>query len=121
MPIYEFKCQSCQEVFDLLMKLSDPHPETCEKCGKGPVEKLMSLTSFHLKGGGWYKDGYDLKSNKKSSTDTPASGKTDASSQDKGTSSGGSADKSPSPSGKAETKSSSKTSSGSSGGADKKA
>lgn len=47
------------------MKMSDPAPEVCEQCGGGPLTKLISPAAFHLKGGGWYKDSYDSKSNKK--------------------------------------------------------
>ena len=66
MPIYEYKCESCGQVSELIMKFSDPQPEKCAHCGSGPLTKLMSATSFHLKGGGWYSDGYDSKSNKSS-------------------------------------------------------
>jgi putative FmdB family regulatory protein len=58
MPIYEFQCEKCEEVFALTMKMSDPHPESCPKCSQTPVRKLLSRTSFLLKGSGWYSDGY---------------------------------------------------------------
>ena len=67
MPIYEYQCEACQDICEKIMKFSDPHPETCNACGKGPMTKLMSPSSFHLKGGGWYSDGYDSKSNQKPS------------------------------------------------------
>jgi len=47
-----------------LRKISDPPLLTCEKCGQ-PVQKLVSNTSFSLKGGGWYQDGYANKAPKK--------------------------------------------------------
>ena len=65
MPIYEYECQNCGEVIEMRMKMSDPHPEKCPKCEGGPLNKLMSSTAFHLKGGGWYQHAYDGKSNKK--------------------------------------------------------
>ncbi len=54
MPIYEYECQSCGDAFELQRKFSDPPLETCLHCGKGPVEKLISRSSFALKGSGWY-------------------------------------------------------------------
>lgn len=54
MPIYEYQCQACGSVQELLQKISDPAPEACAKCAKGPMTKLMSRTNFALKGGGWY-------------------------------------------------------------------
>lgn len=61
MPIYEFRCTACGAVFDKMMKISDPTP-VCAECGHTEVQKLVSTTSFILKGGGWYKDHYGLKS-----------------------------------------------------------
>ena len=58
MPIYEFQCETCSNVFSQTMKMSDPHPDTCPSCGKQTVRKIMSRTSFLLKGSGWYSDGY---------------------------------------------------------------
>ena len=60
MPIYEYTCLSCGEEFEYL-KLSVNQPEpTCTKC-LGKVKKQMSKSSFQLKGGGWYEDGYSEK------------------------------------------------------------
>jgi putative FmdB family regulatory protein len=61
MPIYEFRCASCGAVFEKMMKVSDPAPQ-CAECGHAEVQKLVSTSSFILKGGGWYKDHYGLKS-----------------------------------------------------------
>jgi len=58
MPIYEFKCIECDEVSEEIMSFdSDIKTIKCSVCD-GDSEKIMSLGSFHLKGGGWYKDGY---------------------------------------------------------------
>lgn len=54
MPIYEYQCESCSAALEVLQKASDPAPSSCEKCGKGPMVKQMSLSSFALKGTGWY-------------------------------------------------------------------
>jgi putative FmdB family regulatory protein len=59
MPIYEYSCQSCEKTIDVLQKVSDPTPETCSACGAtGSLTRLVSRSSFVLKGGGWYSDLY---------------------------------------------------------------
>jgi len=61
MPLYEFECNACGKIDEFLMKFADPHPESCENCGNGPLTKLMGRsTSFVLKGSGWYET--DFKS-----------------------------------------------------------
>lgn len=57
MPIYEYECGTCTKVFEVIQKFSDAPLEKCPTCG-GPVNKVISLSSFHLKGGGWYKTDY---------------------------------------------------------------
>lgn len=57
MPIYEYQCQNCRHRFEEIQKLSDPPVSKCPKCD-GSVNRLISQTSFALKGEGWYKDGY---------------------------------------------------------------
>jgi putative FmdB family regulatory protein len=57
MPIYEYKCRKCGKDFELFQRITDPAVKSCQFC-KGPVQKLMSLSSFHLKGSGWYATDY---------------------------------------------------------------
>ena len=62
MPIYEYKCENCGYEFEEMLHFSereDPLNIPCSfpTCG-GKVHLKMSLGSFHLKGSGWYKDGY---------------------------------------------------------------
>jgi putative FmdB family regulatory protein len=57
MPIYEYKCDSCGAITERLQKMSDKPLKKCPKCG-GSVEKIISRTSFHLKGSGWYVTDY---------------------------------------------------------------
>jgi putative FmdB family regulatory protein len=57
MPIYEYRCEKCQSQFDLLQKITDEPIKECPECG-GPVSKLVSSTSFILKGSGWYVTDY---------------------------------------------------------------
>jgi len=56
MPIYEYECKSCG-VYEINHKISEPARTTCEQCG-GDLRRLISTTSFALKGGGWYADLY---------------------------------------------------------------
>jgi len=61
MPIYEYECLKCGEMHEALRKFSDKPLSKCPKCG-GTLKKLISNTSFILKGTGWYKTDYASKS-----------------------------------------------------------
>lgn len=63
MPIYEYKCEGCNEVFEVFQKHNDP-PPTPHTCGSTKVHRILSNTSFALKGTGWYKTDYASKPNK---------------------------------------------------------
>jgi len=85
MPIYEYQCGSCMKTIEIIQKFSDSPPSQCEQCQeRGHMTKLMSQTSFLLKGGGWYDDAYSSKTAKKTTdkddkpttTDSPGDGKT---------------------------------------------
>jgi len=60
MPIYEYKCQQCGKEFEEFQGITEPAIKKCRFC-KGPVSKLLSLSSFHLKGSGWYVTDYGGK------------------------------------------------------------
>ncbi len=49
------------------MKLNDPHPDACAHCSKGPLSKLISQSSFALKGSGWFNTLYSKTPEKKES------------------------------------------------------
>jgi putative FmdB family regulatory protein len=57
MPIYEYRCTGCGSEYEFIQKFSDPPREECPNCG-GRLEKLISNTSFVLKGSGWYVTDY---------------------------------------------------------------
>ena len=61
MPLYEYQCESCGERFELIQKFSDPPPDKCTKCGKGPVQRLFSSPAIQFKGTGWYITDYAKK------------------------------------------------------------
>src|SRR5499427_9173900 len=58
MPIYEYACAACGFKFEEWQKIKDKPVRTCPKCKAKKVERLISQTSFKLKGGGWYADLY---------------------------------------------------------------
>lgn len=61
MPIYEYQCPKCQHTFEEWVKASDSlGQEPCPKCGESSP-RIMSQTSFVLKGGGWYVSDYGYR------------------------------------------------------------
>ena len=66
MPIYEYRCDSCGKQTEILQKSSDEPVEPCSEC-QGALSQIMSLSSFALKGTGWYTTDYK-KSSSSSST-----------------------------------------------------
>ena len=66
MPIYEYECAKCSKVEEIFQKLSDKPLTKCQHCG-GKLHKLISHSSFHLKGTGWYVTDYANKSKTSSS------------------------------------------------------
>lgn len=73
MPIYEFVCESCGRLAEVMQKLSDPAPP-CPECGQGRMARTVSRTSFQLKGGGWYADLYASKKEPPAAGAKPAAG-----------------------------------------------
>ena len=59
MPIYTFRCFQCGNESDVLCDSSDRDLRMCIKCGCGMKRDFSKGGSFKLKGGGWYKDGYE--------------------------------------------------------------
>jgi putative FmdB family regulatory protein len=57
MPMYEYKCAKCGEVFELIQKFSDEPLHEHPGCGGG-VEKLVSAAALKFKGSGWYVNDY---------------------------------------------------------------
>jgi putative FmdB family regulatory protein len=105
MPIYEYQCDNCG-VFEYSQRITEDALKKCPTC-KGKVRRLISHTSFMLKGSGWYATDYG-HSKSSSSSDSSGNGKTSSESS----SSSSSTDKSPSSSSdKSSTSSSSSNSS----------
>lgn len=70
MPIYEYQCSKCGEIFEAFQKISDEPLSQCKFC-HAKVEKLISQSSFQLKGSGWYLTDYANRSSSNSNGDKP--------------------------------------------------
>ena len=57
MPVYEYQCTECGQIEEAFQKISDSPLKTCSHC-KGHLKKLISQSTFHLKGSGWYVTDY---------------------------------------------------------------
>lgn len=90
MPIYEYECTNCGKITEAMQKFSDAPLSTCPSCG-GTLRKLISLSTFHLKGTGWYVTDYANKSQgyspSKSKDTSSSSGDSSSSSSSKSASS----------------------------------
>jgi putative FmdB family regulatory protein len=61
MPIYEYECTKCGKIEEVIQKFSDKPLTKCQSCA-GKLHKLVSQSTFHLKGTGWYVTDYANKS-----------------------------------------------------------
>ena len=85
MPIYEYACGKCEHEFEVEQRISEDPVKTCPKCRSRRVRRLISVTSFALKGSGWYSDGYSSskgKANKEGSSESPSASSDSSSSSD---------------------------------------
>ena len=64
MPIYEYQCQSCDQLTEALQKISDEPLLECPHCGESALKKKVSAAAFRLKGGGWYETDFKTGSKK---------------------------------------------------------
>lgn len=97
MPIYEYVCEKCNHEFEREQRITDEPVKTCPSCRSRKVKKLISRTSFVLKGGGWYADAYSSakpgggddkapktgSDSKSSSSDSKSESKSDTKASDK--------------------------------------
>ncbi len=61
MPVYEYCCETCGKEFEAWQRISDDPIEVCSECG-GRARKLISHSTFVLKGSGWYVTDYGTRS-----------------------------------------------------------
>ena len=64
MPIYEYACGACGNEFEAEQRITEEPLKTCPECQSRQVKRLISQTSFVLKGGGWYSDLYTTRKGK---------------------------------------------------------
>jgi len=81
MPIYEYACGKCEHEFEVEQRITDDPVTTCPSCRSRRVKRLISQTSFVLKGSGWYSD---LYASGKGKAKAKPEGKTDAASTSSG-------------------------------------
>jgi putative FmdB family regulatory protein len=85
MPVYEYQCNKCGHIEEVFQKISEPPMEACPRCN-GKLKKIISQSTFHLKGSGWYVTDYGgAKSGskpKESSAEKSASKSADKSTSD---------------------------------------
>lgn len=74
MPLYEYKCEKCGSVTEVLQKISDPPMSTCLQCG-GRLHKIISPPAIQFKGSGWYITDYAKKNKPDSDMSSPPSPK----------------------------------------------
>jgi len=59
MPVYEYECSKCNNVFEIEHSIKAKPRKKCPGCKKRSIKRLISLgAGFLLKGDGWFKDGY---------------------------------------------------------------
>ncbi|MBZ5724135.1 MAG: zinc ribbon domain-containing protein [Acidobacteriia bacterium] len=83
MPIYEYNCLRCGETFEVRQKFSDEPVVVHEGCG-GEVEKLISRSSLHFKGSGWYVNDYGRGKSARDTNGKKPEAKTESKSDSKG-------------------------------------
>ncbi len=72
MPIYEYACDACHYRFEKFQPVSAEPVQECPKCKERKAKRLISPSNFHLKGGGWYKEGYSKESSANKEKKSPS-------------------------------------------------
>ena len=82
MPIYEYQCKKCNNIFEVFHRIEEEINPACPKC-LGQARKIISATNFILKGSGFYVNDYPSESRKKAEKDAekPADKSTKSESQ----------------------------------------
>lgn len=69
MPIYEYRCESCDHRLEKLQKMSEGDLVDCPECKRPALKRLVSASAFRLSGSGWYETDFK-KDNKRNLTDS---------------------------------------------------
>ena len=70
MPTYEYSCEKCGHEFEREQRITSEPIRRCPKCRSLKAKRMISVTSFILKGGGWYSDLYSSSSGKPAKSDS---------------------------------------------------
>ena len=73
MPIFEYECPNCQYKEEKLVLKKNEHRPICPKCSQAKMDKIMSISNFHLKGTGWYATDYGQKKKNTGKKSSPKS------------------------------------------------
>lgn len=73
MPIYEYRCESCEHRLEKLQKMSEGDLVDCPECKRPALKRLVSAAAFRLKGGGWYETDFK-KDNKRNLSESTSGG-----------------------------------------------
>jgi len=79
MPLYDYRCEKCGEVFEVRQSFSDPELTVHETCG-GHVKRMLSAPALQFKGTGWYVTDYG-RGGKPPAANGKADGKSDSKSE----------------------------------------
>ena len=91
MPIYEYKCEDCNKITEIWHGVNESPKTSCPYCG-GRLHKIISQTSFILKGSGWYATDYRNSSGGNSNSHRKRGKRSDKSESDRGSKETGAAD-----------------------------
>ena len=72
MPIYAYKCGSCEYTKDVLQKMADAPLTVCPACGAQAFSKQLTAPGFQLKGTGWYATDFKNSGSKPAAAPAPA-------------------------------------------------
>ncbi len=81
MPIYEYRCESCEHKLEKLQRMSDGDLVDCPECEKPSLKRLVSAVAFRLKGSGWYETDFK-KDNKRNLAESSGTSTSNSSSTD---------------------------------------
>ena len=73
MPIYEYRCDDCEQVFEAIQRISDKPLDACRRCG-GAAHRIVSSPAIQFLGSGWYVTDYARKSGDPSANGKNGSG-----------------------------------------------
>lgn len=93
MPIYEYRCQSCEHELEKLQRMSDGNLVDCPACKRPALKRLVSAAAFRLKGSGWYETDFKKGDKRNLAESAKSSSKDKSAASDK--KANGTADKKP--------------------------